>query len=97
MPEIYIVVDFRWLILPIISVIFALIFLVAVMIESAQCGIPAWKMSQIVPLLSLDQSAAELMVSSSSNPAVEKSLRARAMDVQIKLEQGKEGIWKMYA
>ena len=48
--EIYIDVNFYWLILPIFTVTFALILLVVVIQQSREYGIPAWKSSQLETL-----------------------------------------------
>lgn len=41
--EIYISVDFRWLILPILSIVLSLVFLVAVAVETRRKEVPVWK------------------------------------------------------
>ena len=41
--EIYISVDFRWLVLPILSIALSLVFLVAVAVETKRKGVPVWK------------------------------------------------------
>lgn len=95
-PKIYIAVEFRWLIVPIISVILALLFLLATMSESARRGIPAWRMSQIKPLLSLDQSAAEVL---SPSPPPEMTIgppENRAKELKLRLKQGDDQQWRLF-
>lgn len=90
-PEVYIAVEFRWLIAPIASVILALLFLLMIILESAQWGIPSWRSSQIKPLLSLDPSAAKAL----SLPGASKRPEERAKELEMRLEQGADGQWKL--
>jgi len=92
-PEIYIAVEFRWLIIPIASVILTLLFLLAIIFESARRGIPAWRLSQIKPLLHLDQSVAEALCL----PDAIMLSEDRAKEVNVKLEQGADRQWRLYA
>lgn len=41
--EIYVDVEFRWLIVPILSIVLSLVFLVFVMVETRMKDVPAWK------------------------------------------------------
>ena len=91
-PEVYIAVELRWLIIPIASVILTLLFLSMIILESDQCGIPSWRSSQIKPLLSLDQSAAKVL----SLPDASMRPEERAKELEMRLEQGADGQWKLF-
>ena len=76
-PVIYIVISFRWLIVPVLSTILALVFLLAVMVETARHGIPAWKASPIAALLALDQDASGAIAAQDHT----KSVNERASEI----------------
>ncbi|MCJ1270468.1 hypothetical protein MMC22_010365 [Lobaria immixta] len=52
--EIHISVNFRWLIIPILSIVLAFVFLIAVIAESRRKHIPAWKSDQIAVLFAIE-------------------------------------------
>ena len=91
-PEVYIAVELRWLIIPIASVILTLFFLLMIIYESAQSGIPAWRLSQVQPLLSLDQSAAEALSLSDTDKRPEE----RAKELEMTLKKGADGQWRLF-
>lgn len=91
-PEVYIAVELRWLIIPIASVILTLLFLLMIIFQSARSGVPAWRLSQIQPLLSLDQSAAKAL----SLPDASKRPEERAKELEMRLGQGADGQWRLF-
>ncbi|KAL9105116.1 MAG: hypothetical protein Q9163_000034 [Psora crenata] len=88
-PQVHIAVQFRWLIVPIASVILSLILLSAVIFETARSGVPAWKMSSIGALLSLDHDAGSAIASQDHN----RPLDERARDLTLRLKQGGDQQW----
>ncbi|KAL9629941.1 MAG: hypothetical protein Q9164_006653 [Protoblastenia rupestris] len=88
-PENYIAVEFRWLIVPILSVILSLIFLSAVIYATAQSGVPVWKTSPIAALLSLDHDVGSAIASQDHT----RSLDERANDLALQLKQGGDSSW----
>lgn len=52
--EVYIAVNFYWLILPTAAVLLALLLVAVVVLESKSRQIPAWKSSQLAALFSID-------------------------------------------
>ena len=90
--QVYISVDFRWLIVPIASVIFAFIFLLAVMAESRRCGVPAWKSSQTAALLCLDEAARKQV---GPLDTAKRTMGKRADGVRVRLQrEGRDG-WQL--
>lgn len=96
LPEVYISVELKWLTIPIASVILSLLFLLIIIFESARSGVPAWRLSQVKPLLSLDPSAAQAL--SSSPPDLDASQRpeVRAKELEMRLGQGMDGQWRLF-
>ena len=88
-PEIHIAVEFRWLVVPIISVILSLIFLSAVAFATARSGVPVWKTSPIAALLSLDHDVGSAIASQDHT----RSLDERANDLALQLKQGGDSSW----
>ena len=91
--ETHIAVQFRWLIVPIASVILSLILLSAVIFETARSGAPAWKASSIAALLSLDHDAGNAIASQDHS----RSLDERARDLALRLKQGENRQWTLEA
>ena len=92
-PEVHIAVEFRWLIVPIASVILSLILLSAVIFETARTGAPAWKASSIAALLSLDHDAANAIALQDHS----RSLDERARNLALRLKQGGKREWTLEA
>ncbi|KAL8716979.1 MAG: hypothetical protein Q9225_005740 [Loekoesia sp. 1 TL-2023] len=90
-PEVHIAVEFRWLIVPIASVILSLILLSAVIFETPRSGAPAWKASFIAALLSLDHDAGNAIASQDHS----RSLNERARDLSLRLKQGGNRQWTL--
>lgn len=93
-PVIYISVNFHWLILPSLSLILTLLFLLAVIFETARSGVPAWKASPIAALLALDHDAGSAIAAQDHS----RSLDARARELTLRLKSGgKQGwfLWKV--
>ena len=88
-PDVHIEVDFRWLILPIASVILSLVLLLTVMFETARSGVPAWKMSNIAALLSIDHGAGKAIASQDHT----RRLDERASNLAVKLKRGDDRGW----
>ncbi|KAG8533521.1 uncharacterized protein KY384_002307 [Bacidia gigantensis] len=79
--EIFIKVNFFWLILPIAAVLWVLMFLVIVIIQSKRAGIPAWKTSQLQAMQVLE-------------PGVRDGLRLdkdEGAKMRVRLVTGEEG------
>ena len=88
-PVIYIIVSFRWLILPILSIILTLFFLLAVIFETARSGVPAWKASPIAALLALDHDAGVAIAAQDHS----RSLDVRARELTLRLKSGGKQGW----
>lgn len=87
-PVIYIFVNFRWLIVPILSTILSLFFLLTVIFETTRSGVPAWKASPIAALLSLDHDAGSAIAAQDHS----RSLDARARELTLRLKsEGRHG------
>ena len=81
--EIFITVEYYWLILPVVNVSLALMFLLAVMYQSHRHSIPVWKSSQSKMLTVLEPGAKHEIYSHSH----------QSSDVQVKLSPIKDGTW----
>ena len=86
--EAYIAINFRWLIVPIVSVLLALLLLVAVVISSRRAGLPAWKDSQTRALLAIEPET-RLRVDGVASETV------RAFPVR--LHEGEDRRWRLRA
>ena len=90
-PEIHIAVQFGWLSVAIASVVLSLALLLAVMIETARSGAPAWKASSIPALLLLDRHTVNAIASQDHS----RSLNERAENLTLRLKQDGTGHWTL--
>ncbi|KAI9785036.1 MAG: hypothetical protein M1835_003435 [Candelina submexicana] len=90
-PEVHIFISFRWLTAPILSIVLSLIFLLAVIVSTSQAGIPPWKGSQVLPLLSLGQSARDKLSMIDKN---EESIEQLSRKMRLKLVRTEDS-WRL--
>ncbi|KAL8710173.1 MAG: hypothetical protein Q9220_005256 [cf. Caloplaca sp. 1 TL-2023] len=90
-PEIHIAVQFRWLAVPIASVILSFIFLLLVIFKTSRHGIPTWKMSSVAAILSIDRDTAQLIASQDHSAP----LSSRAKALRLRLGQGDDLDWRL--
>lgn len=82
--EVYIAVNFYWLILPTVAVLLTLLLLAVVVFESKSRHIPAWKSSQLAPLLSID---------SETRMALADASIREAEKLPVRLVKGEDEKW----
>ena len=83
---VFISVDFRWLIVPILSIGLGLIFLLAVIFETWRSGAPIWKDGQLDALYAID---------AETRARLEAFDDADTKSVKVKLEEGGQRGWEL--
>lgn len=89
--EVYIAVNFYWLILPIAAVLLTLLLVAIVVFESKSRHIPAWKSSQLAALLSIDSGTSMALVDASITQAQNLPVRLAKEDGKWLLKGGDWG------
>ena len=93
--EIYFSVSWPWLLAPIASVLFTLVFLFATALKSSRAGIPAWKSSELASMMALSQGAKEIL-GNGLRSLEDMEKRVEQGNVTARLERlGDEETWQL--